>query len=574
MDMNMSRDNFIKKKFEEDNYISEQANDVFKKFQNSISNSKVTNQMYNRISNQESSHIDSQLNSQINNQNNNRFSSHVNNFASSQSNNTKNEYNNPEIIFYRRMNRFLSVAAVFLCAIIVGTGTIIYNRKNKVENIDIVTKSTSVRNEELKFSSEQVTKFHENDLIKVSLIGSRDVAIQLKQAFIELYDLNLSPYKQYKVNNISKDVKDVFVGNIVSDKTPYVMLLMDDETVEYIQILEDDFSSESRYEFNFESKGRINGLYNVVAFEQSSRYYSYSSDVYYYINAIKEDGQKREIDIGYYNGWDSNTTNVFDELNKKYIDKYEQEQQKRIQKEKEKKTSLKDSFKVTYETIGVRNITVGGASFVCNEYVPHITGISSQAANNIETYLNNWYKEVWEDIDSQTEDEYIYEMLKNMNENSINNPNYAIGDIGFTQSYEIIYINDKVVTFKHILQGGLGGVGWDSESGVSFNLSTGEKIDIEDIVTSKKDYIDVCKNYTMRQLKADERFEEVAEMHGNDYEIIVNEAIEKMDGYFTKDGIVCIEIPKYAIASGASGEFRYVIPYEVIRDYINSDYVF
>jgi len=46
-------------------------------------------------------------------------------------------------------------------------------------------------------------------------------------------------------------------------------------------------------------------------------------------------------------------------------------------------TNLKDSFKVTYETRGVRNITIEGSSFVCNENVPHITGISENAAKNL-----------------------------------------------------------------------------------------------------------------------------------------------------------------------------------------------
>ena len=236
--------------------------------------------------------------------------------------------------------------------------------------------------------------------------------------------------------------------------------------------------------------------------------------------------------------------------------------------------NLKDSFNVKYETIGVRNITVRSASFVCNENVPHITGIDSKAANKIEKYLNDWYDEVWKDINEQTEDKYIKEILEQMDENNNNYPDSQSYDIGFTQSYEVIFINNKVVTFKHILSGGLGGVGWDNTSGVSFDLTTGEKINIENIVTSKTEYISACKKYVFEQLKNDSRYKEVLEMHGNDYEEIINQAIEQVGGYFTEKGIVCVEIPKYAIASGASGEFRYEIPYNMVKNYINNEFVF
>ena len=252
MEMNMNRDGFIKKKFQEDNYISDKANNVFDNFMKSIANNQTymknddigNNQVnmnnYNSVQNQfnkeeqaikqNQANMNAQSVSQ-NAQNNNNVTSFIN-YKNIQNNNTtqekynKNNYNqntnnsnvtqfssansiDSENLFYKKINRFLSVAAVFLCAVVVGTGTVLYNWKPQIENVDITTKSISVRNEELKFSSEQVTKFYENDLVRVSLIGNRDVAIQLKSKLIDIYDLNLSPYKQYKVNGIVKDVDDV-----------------------------------------------------------------------------------------------------------------------------------------------------------------------------------------------------------------------------------------------------------------------------------------------------------------------------------------------------------------------------
>ena len=233
-------------------------------------------------------------------------------------------------------------------------------------------------------------------------------------------------------------------------------------------------------------------------------------------------------------------------------------------------TNLKETFKVTYETRGVRNITVGGASFVCNEDVPKISGISASAAEKMEKYLNNWYSEVWKDINEQTKDDYIKELLTQMNENS---GEYGPEDIGFHQSYKVVYLTNKLVTFQYIFDGGLGGVGWGNTSGVSFDLETGDVIEIEKLVTSKEKYIEACKKYAFETLKNDQRYKEVLEMHGKDYEETINSAIEKLGGYFTEDGIVCAEIPKYAMASGASGEFKFTVPYGVVKEFLNSKYI-
>ncbi len=213
----------------------------------------------------------------------------------------------------------------------------------------------------------------------------------------------------------------------------------------------------------------------------------------------------------------------------------------------------------------VRKLTGSSSSFICAEYTPHITGIDSSIASKIEQELNNHYAEVWKDINQQTKDEEVKEIVDG----------YQY-DIGFEQSYEVIYKSNNVVTFKHMLSGGLGGVSWNTTSSISFDLTTGEEINIADIVTNKDKYISTCKSVALEQLKADNRFEDVKNYTHTDntsYESIINEGIEKMGGYFTDDGIVCVEIPKYTIAPGGDGEFRFTVSYEDIKDCINSKYV-
>lgn len=230
-------------------------------------------------------------------------------------------------------------------------------------------------------------------------------------------------------------------------------------------------------------------------------------------------------------------------------------------------------FRLVYLTNGIKNITVGGASYVCNENDPHITGVNSDIVQKIENYIKDYYNTVWEDINSQTSDDYIKEILTGYNEYSLKNPDYKYDDIGFNQSCRDIFLSTKILTIKLELTGGLGGVSWNTTSGVSFDINHGNVINIKDIVTSKDEYISACKKYAMEQLKNDSRYAEVIETHKDDYESIIYEAIEKMGGYFVRDGIVCAEIPKYEIASGGAGEFKFIVPYAAIKDYINIEYL-
>lgn len=275
------KDEYIKKKMKEDESIPDSVNAVFEKF-------KSENLVKENITNT----------------------------------NKTNSYDKiKEILDYKRMNRILSIAAVFLCVFIVGTGAIIYNKKIGEENtnINISTNSLNGNNQGLKYNSEEIINEYENHLVKVFLVKNQDVVIQLKDEFIKQYNLNLSSENQYKVENVDKKVKDIFVGCIVDNKTPYVFLLMEDGTIETVQILYDIVIPSGNYQFNFKSQGIVEGLYDVVGFEQQTRKFSNTADLYYYVNAIRKDGVKKEIEVGRYNDWNDKSRRTFDSLNQEYM---------------------------------------------------------------------------------------------------------------------------------------------------------------------------------------------------------------------------------------------------------------
>ena len=266
--MNLSKDDFIRKKLQDDNIIPDKVNRVFEDFKKNICN----------VSNEETVKTAAIFNEEtiktVKLSNEENLKNKVNEIKNNQSNQAKNVQQTANVVSffsYKNINKFLSVAAVFLCVVLVGMGTLVKNRPTNIENINIVTTKTAIiKNEELKFSNEEILKISENKLIKASLLGNKKVAIQLKEDFIKLYNLNLSPEKQYQVTNISKNVKNIFVGYMVSEEYPYVLLIMEDGTAECVQILNGINIPSNNYEFNFYSQGKIKGLYNVVAFASSN----------------------------------------------------------------------------------------------------------------------------------------------------------------------------------------------------------------------------------------------------------------------------------------------------------------
>ncbi|MBE5805878.1 MAG: hypothetical protein E7313_04095 [Clostridiales bacterium] len=289
----MNKDDYIKNKIQCDKYLPSKVDDVFKNFRLNNSN-HVSNVIEFNINKNSDVNKDEQL------------------YESSQQNeNTKKQ---SAFFVYKRINKLLSAVAVFLCVVLVGVGSLLKNRPSEIENIDIITKNILVKNTEYSFSNEDVRETSENNLVRALVIGKRQVVIQLKEEFISEYNLDLQSNKYYNVDNINKDIKDVFVGCMISNKTPYVMLVMEDGTAECIQIFNDEIKPDENYEFNFYSQGEIYGLYDVVGFEQCSRKYTNKEGYFYYINAIRNDGKKKEIELGFYNNWDSDYSYIYDSL--------------------------------------------------------------------------------------------------------------------------------------------------------------------------------------------------------------------------------------------------------------------
>lgn len=211
----------------------------------------------------------------------------------------------------------------------------------------------------------------------------------------------------------------------------------------------------------------------------------------------------------------------------------------------------------------VNNITVGNSSYKNEQVKPNVANLNDEVKQKVETYLNNYYKEVWKDLGEEYSEDDLTQML-NQGDNTIQ------GDSGFKQSFEQVYINNKVVSYSYYMAGNFRGTSREKVYGITFDVNTGEPVKIADIVTSKQNYIEACKKYVYEKIKNDKRYSSI----NGGYENVVNTHIENLEGYLTEDGIVCVIIQKYEIAPGAAGTFEYTIPYDKVKDYIKSEYVF
>lgn len=238
--MDKIKDEYIKKTLQQDKVMSSKANNVFEKFK--LENEQTLN----------------------------------------------NNQNNETLFKYKKINKYLAYVASFLFLIFIGTGIVVYNQSNNNVKID----TTVIQNDKRLVENEQIIKQSQNDYYIVSLLKDNIVTIQLKQKAIDKYNVNSTPDTYYEVKNVISKVSDVFVGTIGSEDNQYVILLQENGTIQYIDILA-NYSENNKFEFK--NQGTIYGYSDIVSVEQEQK--SKSNEIIYYINAVNNKGTRQEIII-------------------------------------------------------------------------------------------------------------------------------------------------------------------------------------------------------------------------------------------------------------------------------------
>ena len=300
-------DKIIKSKFKNDNFISDKANSVFANFDSKQFNSQAKN---NSAKQSETVNDEQSVRHDPNNK-------------EKHNNSTKTNGKIIEVTFYQKMNRILSVAAVSLTVVLVGGSALYFNKggnifKKEPQTI-IYNESSLVQNEKLELSNEKILKEVEQGYVKVYMLGKKDIGINLKSVYWDKYGAKSESTDCYKVENITENVSDIFIGEISGYGVQCVFLLMEDGTIQYI-----DLNCYTNGKFHFVAT-KLEGLTDVVGFEQKSRKFAYSNTDYKYVNAIRSDGLRKEIELGIVNNWTDKETVNYNKLNEKYIKAHNKE---------------------------------------------------------------------------------------------------------------------------------------------------------------------------------------------------------------------------------------------------------
>ena len=226
-----------------------------------------------------------------------------------------------EIKTHKWIGKLLTVAATFVVVALSANFAIQYNKNTGVPvDKEVITISKEnitpqepaaklnvvVKNKEVEVEEFKVVKVSENDLVKATLTTNNKVLLQLKEPLITKQNWNLDYNKSYEVSKVESKIKEVFVG-YMGDQFPYIMLLTENATVECIQIFNEENTDAK--ELTFYNQGQVLGLTNIEGFEQKTEKSSNSNGIYYYINAIRKDGVKKQIELGVYNNMDNVSTN-------------------------------------------------------------------------------------------------------------------------------------------------------------------------------------------------------------------------------------------------------------------------
>ena len=316
-------DRIIKEKFKQDTTISDKANSVFANFKPEVTNKTSVKQETIQAS--------------------------------------KNAIN---MLFYKRLNRVLSVAAVSLTVVLVG-GTALYFNKDKIQSNSnnqisqnetvTYTKTYAIKNEPLNYSNEQLVKEVENHYVKAYLVGNTDIGVEFLYDYWD--ELNRESVKVssaiYKIDGIKGNIKDIFVGNAENSVIPYLFVLMEDGTAMYVDLHGYYNVVSDLYYYAVP----LEGLTDIVGFEEKSRNFSYSNTEYTYVNAIRSDGKRKEVELGKVNDWNDTSTTVFDKYNEKYISTHNG-------------TGIPDDNKGDFEVDGIHYWSVD----VDNRYVYYMKG--------------------------------------------------------------------------------------------------------------------------------------------------------------------------------------------------------
>ena len=224
-------------------------------------------------------------------------------------------------------------------------------------------------------------------------------------------------------------------------------------------------------------------------------------------------------------------------------------------KTQEKTPKKETELKVEYTTEKYEKSTDNKGLVISNS-VTRPKSINRDSGDKIISTLDEYIDERWDSIVERTDKDI---------------ENYD-PDFQFDAKYGIEYMtthyaNKNVIQFTFTSSGSMGGVGWNEYYIYNFNLESGKLLELKDICVDVTECKTFMKDYFLKVLQRDERFNNLDENYEEDMEVIYDVS----NFGFTKNGFELI-VPEYEISDGAAGAFIYTIPYDEFNKYLKEEY--
>lgn len=141
-------------------------------------------------------------------------------------------------------------------------------------------------------------------------------------------------------------------------------------------------------------------------------------------------------------------------------------------------------------------------------------------------------------------------------------------------SYKLEAVIGDIISVSADLDGGAGGVGWAGIEGETFNLNTGEKLNMGDLFKIEEhEYKQFIYSYVSEEIKTimDERIKNGSGSGYNFNDVYSDKGHEAIHSYdfedfYLKQNALVVFYPKYALSCGAAGPQIFEIPFDEISD--------
>lgn len=198
---------------------------------------------------------------------------------------------------------------------------------------------------------------------------------------------------------------------------------------------------------------------------------------------------------------------------------------------------------------------------IINNSCSRLTVASSKnemAAQKINKFLNEYIDSEWKIVCDETDSQ-----VQAINEYNIQLEN-ALDYYGINIATSKLFENEKYISFVISQDGSMGGVGWNSVKEFNFDKSTGELLDIHNIVGNAEAFESQMYEYCIDYIKNQTDFEDILwndEISGNWEEILKNQMFANGSWGLIDAGIEFV-FEKYVLGPGAVGTIIIDVPYK------------